>query len=89
MQRAIELEGVNGVVVVHHESMRRVAGDARAELLRRPFRCRILRDVLVNEAACADVEHDEHVEESEPAPGSFSKARNQAKGNTSLPSSSR
>jgi hypothetical protein len=47
IQRAVERRRVDGVVVVHHESMRGVAGDARAKLLHGPVRCRMLGDVPV------------------------------------------
>src|SRR5918994_7216707 len=58
IQRAVERRRVDGVVVVHHESMRGFAGDARAELLHGPVRWRMLRDVPVLKAGRADVEHN-------------------------------
>ena len=59
---------IDAVSIVEDETVGRVGGDDRPELLNRPRRRGMLGDIPVQDPTCADLKDNEHVENAETDP---------------------
>ena len=62
---AIHRRRIDRIAVVDQDAMRGLACDSDAELLDRPVRPRVRRDIPMDDPPSTDFEHDEHVDDVE------------------------